>query len=170
MSRPPYRSHPPTPAPLPTPHPEYFVAHGCSTRVIGVPVTIDGDVRSQFVEATLGFDTATKTYAQLVGNMATDAISSKKYYYFIRLMGRTSSHITAEVGLQTHANVVVLGEDIEARKQTLTDVVRELADAVCARAAGRNGKNYGVVLVPEGAIGYIPELRGLISEVREGVA
>jgi diphosphate-dependent phosphofructokinase len=144
---------------------EFFAARGSATRVIGVPVTIDGDVHNAFVEATVGFDTATKVYSQLVGNMATDGNSAKKYWYFVKLMGRSVSRITLEVGLQTHPNVVVLGEDIEARKLTLIDIVREVADAVCERAT--NNKNYGIVLVPEGAISYIPELRTLISEMNQ---
>ena len=115
------------------------------------------------METTVGFDTATRVYSQLVGNMATDGNSAKKYWYYVKLMGRSVSRISLEVALQTHPNVVVLGEDIEARKATLIDIVREIADAVCERAI--NGKNYGIVLVPEGAIGYIPELRTLISEM-----
>jgi pyrophosphate--fructose-6-phosphate 1-phosphotransferase len=142
---------------------EVFAARGCATRVVGVPVSIDGDVHNQFVEATLGFDTATRVYSQLVGNMATDGNSAKKYWYYVKLMGRAVGRITLEVALQTHPNVTVLGEDIEARKLTLSDIVREVADAVTARAAA--GKNYGIVLVPEGAIAYIPELRTLITEM-----
>lgn len=111
----------------------------------------------------MGFDSATRVYSQLVGNMATDGNSAKKYWYYVKLMGRSVSRISLEVALQTHPNVVVLGEDIEARKATLIDIVREIADAVCERAV--HGKNYGIVLVPEGAIGYIPELRTLISEM-----
>ncbi len=144
---------------------EYLVSKGCPTRVVGVPVTIDGDVRNSFVEATLGFDTATKVFSQLVGNMATDGNSAKKYYYFVRLMGRAVSHISLEVALQTHPNVVMLGEDIEARKLTLTDIVREVADVVAARAAV--GKNFGIVLVPEGAVSYIPEMRTLLAEMNQ---
>ena len=147
---------------------EFFAARGSTCRVVGVPVTIDGDVHNNFVETTVGFDTATKVYAQLVGNMATDGNSAKKYWYFVKLMGRSVSRIALEVALQTHPNAVVLGEDIEARKMTLIDLVRETADAVCARAA--QGKNFGIVLCPEGVISYIPELRTLIGELNQLVA
>lgn len=144
---------------------ETALAKGCTTKIIGVPVSIDGDLAGPFVEANLGFDTATKVYAELVGNLETDCNSAKKYYYFVRLMGRQPSHIALEVALQTRPQYVVLGEDIEARKLTLTDIVRELADVVTARAQA--GKNFGVVLVPEGAISYIPELRTLIGEMNQ---
>lgn len=145
---------------------EYFAAHqqpGSRTAVIGVPATIDGDVHSQFVEQTLGFDTATRVYSQLVGNMATDGNSAKKYWFFIRLMGRHASRIALEVALQTHPNAVLLAEEIEARKLTLTDVVNELADLVAARSAA--GKNFGLVVLPEGLVQSIPELRALIAEM-----
>ena len=147
---------------------EFFRARGSRCRVVGVPVTIDGDVHNNFVETTVGFDTATKVYAQLVGNMATDGNSAKKYWYYVKLMGRSVSRVALEVALQTHPNAVVLGEDIEARKLTISDIVRELADAVCARAAA--GKNFGIVLCPEGLISYIPELRTLIGELNQLLA
>jgi pyrophosphate--fructose-6-phosphate 1-phosphotransferase len=126
-------------------------------------VTIDGDIRNQFVETTLGFDTATKVYSQLVGNMATDCNSAKKYFYFIRLMGRAVSHITLESALQSHPNAVLLSEDIESKKLTLKDIISNLADLVNERAL--EGKNFGVVLVPEGTVHAIPELRSLVAEM-----
>ena len=142
---------------------EYFVTRGSSCKVVGVPVTIDGDVHNGFVETTVGFDTATRVYSQLVGNMATDGNSAKKYWYYVKLMGRSVSRVALEVALQTHPNAVVLSEDIEQRKMTLNDIVRDLADTVTRRAAA--GKNFGMVLIPEGVIGSIPELRTLISEM-----
>jgi diphosphate--fructose-6-phosphate 1-phosphotransferase len=133
------------------------------TAVVAAPVTIDGDIKNEFVETTLGHDTATKVFAQLVGNMATDSNSAKKYWYFVKLMGRATGHITMEVALQTRPNVVILAEDIERRKLSLRDVISEIADAVAARAAA--GKNFGVVLVPEGAVAAIPEVATLIAEM-----
>jgi len=133
------------------------------TAVVAAPVTIDGDIKNEFVETTLGHDTATKVFAQLVGNMATDSNSAKKYWYFVKLMGRATGHITMEVALQTRPNVVILAEDIERRKLSLRDVICEVADAVAARAAA--GKNFGVVLVPEGAVAAIPEVATLIAEM-----
>lgn len=133
------------------------------TCVVCVPASIDGDLKNQFIETTLGFDTACKVYAQLVGNMATDGRSAAKYYYFCRCMGRSASHISLEVALRTQPNVVLLGETIAAEKKSLNDVIVELADVVVARRAA--GKNYGIVIVPEGLILHIPELVSLIDEM-----
>ena len=141
---------------------ESFAAGGVPTTVIAVPATIDGDMRGG-VETTLGFDTATKVYSQLVGTMGTDGNSAKKYWCWLRLMGRATSHIALEVALQTRPNLVLLGEDLEARRLTLTDIVHHCADVIAARAAA--GKNFGVVLLPEGILAYIPELRSLIDEM-----
>jgi pyrophosphate--fructose-6-phosphate 1-phosphotransferase len=138
-----------------------------TTAVVGVPVSIDNDLHNHFVETTLGFDSATRTYAQLVGNTCSDAASARKYWFFVRLMGRNMSHVTLEVGLQTKPDVVLLGEEISRRKMGLRDVVAEVADVVSARAV--DGKNFGVVLVPEGLIAYIPELQALISEINEAM-
>ena len=119
---------------------EFFKARGSRCRVVGVPVTIDGDVHNNFVETTVGFDTATKVYAQLVGNMATDGNSAKKYWYYVKLMGRAVSRVALEVALQTHPNAVVLGEDIEARKLTLCALCDKQADrtwVLCPSCATR---------------------------------
>lgn len=147
---------------------EAAAARGAATAVLAVPVTIDGDLAGDGVEACLGFDTASKVYSELVGNLETDCNSAKKYYYFVRLMGRAPSHIALEVALQTRPQGVVIGEDVAARGLTLTALVSELTDVVVARAAA--GKNFGVFLVPEGAISYIPELRALIAEVNAALA
>lgn len=142
---------------------EFFVSRGQPTRVIGVPCTIDGDMRSGMVETTLGFDTAVRLTAQLVGNLETDCNSAKKYVYLARVLGRERGHVALSVALKTNPNVLLLGEDLEARRQTLRDVVRELADRISARAAA--GKQFGVILLPEGVVAYIPELRALIDEI-----
>ena len=142
---------------------EYFVQKGAPTRVIGVPTTIDGDIRSEYVESTVGFDTACRVTAQLVGNLETDCNSAKKYVYITRVLGRECGHVALEVALQTCPNLLMLGEDVETRRLTLSGVVNELADLISARAAA--GKNYGVILIPEGLVTFIPELRTLIDEI-----
>lgn len=144
---------------------EYFLANACKTKVVGVPKTIDGDLKNEHVEASFGFDTACKVYAELIGNLLRDCLSSKKYYHFIKLMGRSASHITLECALQTHPNVALIGEEVAAQKKTLAEITKKLADVVCIRA--REGKNYGVVLVPEGLVEFIPEIKTLISELND---
>lgn len=142
---------------------EYFLDKGVKTRVIGVPKTIDGDLKNEFIETSFGFDTATKTYSEIIGNIQRDALSAKKYYFFIKLMGRSASHIALECALQTHPNNTLIGEEIEAEKKTILQITKELADIICERAA--KGKDYGVVLIPEGTIEFIPECKQLISEL-----
>ncbi|CAM9430307.1 unnamed protein product [Discosporangium mesarthrocarpum] len=142
---------------------EFFKANGVKTCVVGVPCTISGGMKNKFVESAVGFDTAVKVYSQLVGNTAIDGASARKYWYFMRLMGQDPSHITLEAALQTHPNVVLLAEDVAAKRWSLHDVVREVADAVQARAA--DGKNFGCVLIPEGLITAIPEMQVLIEEI-----
>jgi pyrophosphate--fructose-6-phosphate 1-phosphotransferase len=142
---------------------EAFLAAKSRCRVVGVPATIDGDLKGGAVEATLGFDTACKITAALVGNLETDCLSAKKYVYFARVLGRERGHVALEVALQTRPNVVLLGEDVAERRMTLMDVVRELADGISQRAEA--GKNFAVVLVPEGLVSYIPELRTLMAEI-----
>jgi pyrophosphate--fructose-6-phosphate 1-phosphotransferase len=143
---------------------EYFLQHGCKTQVIGVPKTIDGDLRSKDVEISFGFDTACKTYAELIGNIARDALSAKKYYHFIKLMGRSASHITLECALATHPNLALIGEE----KKSLDSIVRDIADLICKRAEA--GKEYGIVLIPEGLIEFIPEMQALIRSINKGIA
>jgi pyrophosphate--fructose-6-phosphate 1-phosphotransferase len=131
--------------------------------VIGVPVTIDGDLKNQFVETDVGFDTTCKVYSQLISNICTDALSAEKYYYFIRLMGRQASHISLECALQSHSNMVILGEEVATSKMTLFDVTKQICDAIQAR--GEQGKYHGVILLPEGLIENIPEFYALLQEI-----
>ncbi|MCC5832687.1 MAG: diphosphate--fructose-6-phosphate 1-phosphotransferase [Chlamydiales bacterium] len=147
---------------------EYFASHGCHTHVIGVPKTIDGDLKNAQVEISFGFDTACKTYAEIIGNIARDAVSAKKYYHFIKLMGRSASHITLECALQTHPNIALIGEEVAARNMTLEQITEQIADVVCKRA--KENKNYGVVLIPEGLIEFLPEMKQLIGELNKMMA
>ena len=147
---------------------EYFTKHGCTTKVIGVPKTIDGDLKNQNVEISFGFDTACKIYSELIGNIARDALSAKKYYHFIRLMGRSASHIALECALKTHPNAVIIAEEVSEKKKTLGTVTKKLADIIEQRAL--NNKNYGVILIPEGLIEFIPEFKVLIAELNKHLA
>lgn len=147
---------------------EYFKAQGLPIRVIGVPKTIDGDLKNADIEASFGFDTATKIYAELVGNICRDVLSARKYWHFIRLMGRSASHITLEVALKTQPNLTLVGEEVLASKMTLAQVVDQIARAVAQRAESK--KNYGVVLIPEGLIEFIPEMKELISALNDALA
>lgn len=142
---------------------EYFKKNNCSTKVIGVPKTIDGDLKNAHVAISFGFDTACKTYAEIIGNIARDACSAKKYTHFIRLMGRSASHITLECALATQPNLALISEEVAAEKKTLAQIVSQLSDLVCDRAQA--GKNYGVILIPEGLIEFIPEIAVLIKEL-----
>ncbi len=142
---------------------EYLYQEKCSTCVIGVPKTIDGDLKNAYVPISFGFDTASKVYAELIGNLARDALSAKKYYHFVRLMGRTASHITLECALQTHPNYAFIAEEVAEKKMTLQQVVSELCTLILERASV--GKTYGVVLIPEGLIEWIPEIGVLIHEL-----
>ncbi|KAL0795098.1 hypothetical protein Bca101_066475 [Brassica carinata] len=151
---------------------EFFAEAKCSTKVVGVPVTTNGDLKNQFVEANVGFDTICKVNSQLISNACTDALSAEKYYYFIRLMGRKHSHVALECTLQSHPNMVILGEEVAASKLTIFDISKQICDAVQARAG--QDKNHGVILIPEGIIESIPEVYALLKEIhgllREGVA
>lgn len=142
---------------------EYFLKKGCATTVVGVPKTIDGDLKNEHIGVSFGFDTATKTYSEMIGNLARDAISAKKYFHFVKLMGRSASHIALECALATHPNLAVIGEEVAQRKMTISSITAEIADLVQARSAA--GKNYGVALIPEGLIEFIPEVQLLISEL-----
>lgn len=153
----------------PLPAAEYFASQGMATRVVGCPKTIDGDLKvPKFIPISFGFDTACRTYATLVGNVCLDALSSGKYYHFIRLMGRAASNITLEVALQTHPNITLLGEEVAARKQNLSSITEEIVSVILQRAAA--GKNYGVILVPEGLIEFVPEMNMLLKEINEILA
>jgi pyrophosphate--fructose-6-phosphate 1-phosphotransferase len=147
---------------------EYFMEQGSQVQVVGAPKTIDGDLKNKQIEASFGFDTACKTYAELVGNICRDAVSSVKYWHFVRLMGRSASHISLEVGLQTQVNLTLVGEEVEAKQQKLSDVVSQMADVIAARA--KVGKNYGVMIIPEGIIEFIPEVGSLISKLNDLLA
>jgi pyrophosphate--fructose-6-phosphate 1-phosphotransferase len=148
---------------------EWFAAQGARTRVIGCPKTIDGDLRVPgAIDISFGFDTACKIYSELIGNVCLDAAASGKYWYFIRLMGRAASNITLECALQTHPNVTLLGEEVAARKQNLASITEEIVHTVVERAAA--GKNYGVILVPEGLIEFVPEINALLKELNELLA
>lgn len=146
---------------------EYFHANAVSCSVVGCPKTIDGDLKNQHIETPFGFDTAAKTYASLIGNIARDANSAKKYWHFIKLMGRSASHIGLEVALQTQPNICLISEEVESKKMTLAQVVSEIADVVEARDA--EGKNFGVALIPEGLVEFIPEIKALIKELNDAL-
>lgn len=147
---------------------EHFKARDIHCSVVGVPKTIDGDLKNEYLEISFGFDTACKTYSEIIGNILHDAISAKKYYYFIKLMGRSASHITLECALQTHPNMALIGEEIEQERKTLQDITNEICDLICARAF--QGKDYGALLIPEGIIEFIPEFKQLISELNSLLA
>ena len=147
---------------------EYYKAIGAGVQVIGVPKTIDGDLKNNVIETSFGFDTATKVYSEVIGNIQRDCNSSKKYWHFIKLMGRSASHIALECALQCQPNVCIISEEVEAKNMTLDQVVNEIADAVVVRA--KNGLNYGVVLIPEGLIEFIPAVKKLIAELNDLLA
>ncbi|QVL58391.1 MAG: diphosphate--fructose-6-phosphate 1-phosphotransferase [Simkaniaceae bacterium] len=142
---------------------EYALSKGCKTKVIGVPKTIDGDLKNDFVDISFGFHTACNTYAEMIGNIARDSSSAKKYTHFIKLMGRSASHIALECALLTQPNMTLIGEEIAEKKMTLKDVATSLSDLIEKR--GNQGKNYGVILIPEGMIEFIPEMKTLIGEL-----
>lgn len=147
---------------------EYFRNYGDPVQVIGVPKTIDGDLKNEYIETSFGFDTATKTYAELIGNIERDAASARKYWHFIKLMGRSASHIALECALQTQPTKCIISEEVKDKRLTLNDVVSDIVGTVVARAA--NGENFGVVLVPEGLIEFIPEVGTLIGELNDLMA
>ncbi|GAU34047.1 hypothetical protein TSUD_16350 [Trifolium subterraneum] len=150
---------------------ETFAVKKCPTKVVGVPVTLNGDLKNQFVETNVGFDTICKVNSQLISNVCIDALSAEKYYYFIRLMGRKASHVALECTLQSHPNMVILGEEVAQSKLTLFEISRKISDAVQARA--EQDKYHGVILIPEGLIESIPEVYALLKEIhgllRQGV-
>lgn len=147
---------------------EYYKAIGAGVQVIGVPKTIDGDLKNDVIETSFGFDTATKVYSEVIGNIQRDCNSAKKYWHFIKLMGRSASHIALECALQCQPNVCIISEEVEAKNMTLDQVVEDIAQAVVARA--EDGNNYGVVLIPEGLIEFIPAVKALIAELNDLLA
>ncbi|KAL4443799.1 hypothetical protein ABPG75_011536 [Micractinium tetrahymenae] len=147
---------------------EYFLKQGVKTTVVGVPKTIDGDLKNTDVPCSFGFDTACKVYSEAIGNIMIDSMSAKKYYHFIRLMGRAASHVTLECALQTHPQMALICEEVAAHRWGLKDVVRQVADMVAQRA--ELGKNFGVVLVPEGLVEFMHDVSALIAELNEMLA
>ena len=147
---------------------EYYKNIGAGVQVIGCPKTIDGDLKNEVIETSFGFDTATKVYSEVIGNIQRDCNSAKKYWHFIKLMGRSASHIALECALQTQPNICIISEEVEAKNMTLQQVVNEIADVVAARA--ERGNNYGVVLVPEGLIEFIPAVKALIAQLNDLLA
>jgi pyrophosphate--fructose-6-phosphate 1-phosphotransferase len=147
---------------------EFFASKGADIAVIGVPKTIDGDLKNEAIEASFGFDTASKLYSELIGNICRDAASGRKYWHFIKLMGRSATHIGLECALQCRPNVAFISEEIEAKAMSLGAVVEQVVASVAARAA--KGENFGVVLVPEGLIEFVPEFKVLMSELNELLA
>ncbi len=147
---------------------EYYLAKKTGIQVIGCPKTIDGDLKNEMIETSFGFDTATKVYSEVIGNIERDANSAKKYWHFIKLMGRSASHVTLECALKTQPNITLIGEEVEAKNQTLDDVVTYIATAVKNRAD--KGLNFGIVLVPEGLIEFIPAIKKLIAELNDMLA
>ncbi len=147
---------------------EYFAAHNSGVAVIGAPKTIDGDLKNEAIEVSFGFDTATKTYAELIGNIARDANSAKKYWHFIKLMGRSASHIALECALETQPNITLISEEVEHNRTTLDEIVTYISTVVAERA--ERGMNFGIVLVPEGLIEFIPEIKTLIAELNDLMA
>ena len=144
---------------------EYYAAKKYGVQVIGCPKTIDGDLKNEQIETSFGFDTACKTYSELIGNIQRDCNSARKYWHFIKLMGRSASHIALECALQCQPNICLVSEEVEAKAMSLDDVVTYIAEAVAARAA--EGNNFGTVLVPEGIIEFIPAIKKLIAELNE---
>ena len=147
---------------------EYYAANNYGVQVIGCPKTIDGDLKNEQIETSFGFDTACKTYAEIIGNIQRDANSARKYWHFIKLMGRSASHIALECALQCQPNVCIISEEVEAKNQTLDDIVTYIAGVVAQRAA--DGNNFGTVLIPEGLIEFIPAMKKLIAELNDLLA
>ena len=147
---------------------EYCAAHNTGVQVIGCPKTIDGDLKNEDIECSFGFDTATKTYSELIGNIQRDANSAKKYWHFIKVMGRSASHVALECALETQSNICLIGEEVAAKKMSLAQIAEYIADSVCARAA--KGMNFGVAIIPEGIVEFVPEFSVLISEINELLA
>ena len=147
---------------------EYFAANNTGIQVIGCPKTIDGDLKNEDIECSFGFDTATKTYSELIGNICRDSISAKKYWHFIRVMGRSASHIALECALQTHPNICLVSEEISKKNMSLSEIADYISNSVEKRA--ENNMNFGIVIIPEGAIEFVPEFSILIAEINELLA
>ncbi len=147
---------------------EWFVKNNTGIQVIGCPKTIDGDLKNEQIEISFGFDTATKTYAELIGNIQRDANSAKKYWHFIKIMGRSASHVALEAALQTQPNITLISEEVEAKQMSLDSIVNYMADIIARRANA--GKNFGIAVIPEGLIEFIPEMKSMISNLNDIMA
>ena len=147
---------------------EYFAANNTGVQVIGCPKTIDGDLKNEDIECSFGFDTATKTYSEIIGNIARDANSAKKYWHFVKVMGRSASHVALECALQTQPNICLVGEEVAAKKMSLAQIADYIADSVANRAA--KGMNFGVAIIPEGIVEFVPEFSVLIAQINELLA
>ena len=147
---------------------EYYAAKNYGVQVIGCPKTIDGDLKNEQIETSFGFDTACKTYSELIGNIERDCNSARKYWHFIKVMGRSASHIALECALQTQPNICLISEEIEEKAMSLDDIVDYIANAVCQRAA--DGNNFGTVIIPEGVIEFIPAIKKLIAQLNDVLA
>ncbi len=147
---------------------EYFAANNTGVQVIGCPKTIDGDLKNEDIECSFGFDTAAKTYSELIGNIERDANSAKKYWHFIKVMGRSASHVALECALETQPNICLISEEVDAKKMSLSQIADYIADSVEKR--GNNGMNFGVAIIPEGVVEFVPEFGSLIGEINELLA
>ena len=147
---------------------EWFVKNNTGIQVIGCPKTIDGDLKNEQIEISFGFDTATKTYAELIGNIQRDANSAKKYWHFIKIMGRSASHVALEAALQTQPNITLISEEVEEKQMSLESIVNYMANIIARRAEA--GKNFGIAIVPEGLIEFIPEMKSMISNLNDIMA
>ena len=147
---------------------EWFVKNNTGIQVIGCPKTIDGDLKNEQIEISFGFDTATKTYAELIGNIQRDANSAKKYWHFIKIMGRSASHVALEAALQTQPNITLISEEVEAKKMSLSSIIDYMVDIIVKRANA--GKNFGIAVIPEGLIEFIPEMGSMISNLNDIMA
>ena len=147
---------------------EWFVKNNTGIQVIGCPKTIDGDLKNEQIEISFGFDTATKTYAELIGNIQRDANSAKKYWHFIKIMGRSASHVALEAALQTQPNITLISEEVQEKKMSLSSIIDYMSDIIVKRA--NNGKNFGIAVIPEGLIEFIPEMGSMISNLNDIMA
>ena len=147
---------------------EYFAANNTGVQVIGCPKTIDGDLKNEDIECSFGFDTAAKTYSEVIGNIERDANSAKKYWHFIKVMGRSASHVALECALETQPNICLISEEVAAKKMSLSQIADYIADSVAKRAA--KGMNFGVAIIPEGVVEFVPEFSALIAEINELLA
>ena len=147
---------------------EWFVKNNAGIQVIGCPKTIDGDLKNEQIEISFGFDTATKTYAELIGNIQRDANSAKKYWHFIKIMGRSASHVALEAALQTQPNITLISEEVEEKKMSLESIINYMCDIIVRRAD--MGKNFGIAIIPEGLIEFIPEMKSMISNLNDIMA